>query len=403
MKLSAKDIVLQHLNSKNIFGYEEQFNVLYELIEQTVTTGRSNSVLLLGPRGVGKTSLVNAVLQKASTENSIFQKDGLKVMLHGLLETDDKLALKTIAKQLKLENVAGDRVFGSFAEHLEFLLSSLRSGDSGSKPIIFVLDEFHLFCGHHNQTLLYNLFDVAQTQATPMVVIGISPESDVLESLEKRVKSRFNHRQIEMFPPKTFEEFLEVTKCLLMPKNAGKPWNRHIESLIQSKSFKDLLNKIYLINCSVSNLKQLLKLSLLSSEEDFEAASLQKVVEEQNQSADAVILSGLTLIETCVLIAIKHLQVIYEGQPFNFEMAYHELDKFVSTKAKMLKQERNVVMKAWETLIDLELITPVDKGTKIQKEFKLHQLQIFTDVILKAVDKNVPQNVIEWANSGSYK
>ena len=244
MKLSAKDIVLQHLNSKNIYGYEEQFNVLYgkpnclyvfflsliffyriqfaaELIEQTVTTGRSNSVLLLGPRGVGKTSLVKAVLQKASTENSIFQKDGLKVMLHGLLETDDKLALKTIAKQLKLENVAGDRVFGSFAEHLEFLLSSLRSGDSGSKPIIFVLDEFHLFCGHHNQTLLYNLFDVAQTQATPMVVIGISPESDVLESLEKRVKSRFNHRQIEMFPPKTFEEFLEVTKCLLMPKNAG--------------------------------------------------------------------------------------------------------------------------------------------------------------------------------------
>eukprot|EP00093_Oithona_nana_P003109 03109.XXX_79308_77978_1 [CDS] Oithona nana genome sequencing. len=403
MKLSAKDIVLQHLNSKNIFGYETQFNVLYELIEQTVTTGRSNSVLLLGPRGVGKTSIINAVLQKASTENAIFQKDGLIVTLHGLLETDDKLALKTIAKQLKLENVAGDRVFGSFAEHLEFLLSSLRSGDSGSKPIIFVLDEFHLFCGHHNQTLLYNLFDVAQTQATPMVVIGISPESDVLESLEKRVKSRFNHRQIEMFPPKTFEEYLEVTKCLLMPKNAGKPWNLHIKSLTQSKSFKDLLNKIYLINCSVSNLKQLLKLSLLTSEEELEVASIQNVFEDQNQSADLVILSGLTLIETCVLIAIKHLQVIYDGQPFNFEMAYHELDKFVSTKAKMLKQERNVVMKAWETLIDLELITPVDRGTKIQKEFKLHQLQIFSDVILKAVDKNVPQNVIEWANSGSYK
>ena len=87
------------------------------MIEQTVTTGRSNSVLLLGPRGVGKTSIINAVLQKASTENAIFQKDGLIVTLHGLLETDDKLALKTIAKQLKLENVAGDRVFGSFAEH----------------------------------------------------------------------------------------------------------------------------------------------------------------------------------------------------------------------------------------------------------------------------------------------
>ena len=28
-RFSAKDIVLQHLNSKNIFGYETQFNVLY--------------------------------------------------------------------------------------------------------------------------------------------------------------------------------------------------------------------------------------------------------------------------------------------------------------------------------------------------------------------------------------
>ena len=83
-------------------------------------------------------------------------------------------------------------MFGSFAEHLEFLLSSLKSGDpNNSKPIVFVLEEFHLFCSHHNQTLLYNLFDMAQTRATPMVVIGISPELDVLESLEKRVRSRY--------------------------------------------------------------------------------------------------------------------------------------------------------------------------------------------------------------------
>ena len=96
-------------------------------------------------------------------------------------------------------------MFGSFAEHLEFLLSSLKSGDpNNSKPIVFVLEEFHLFCSHHNQTLLYNLFDMAQTRATPMVVIGISPELDVLESLEKRVRSRYgliidNGRRMEIY------------------------------------------------------------------------------------------------------------------------------------------------------------------------------------------------------------
>ena len=71
--------------------------------------GGSNSVLLLGPRGVGKSLLVNLVLQKAREEIVFFRKDGLTVKLHGLLETDDKLALKQIARQLKLENVEGKR------------------------------------------------------------------------------------------------------------------------------------------------------------------------------------------------------------------------------------------------------------------------------------------------------
>ena len=81
-----------------------------DLITKTVKGGGSNSVLLLGPRGVGKTLLVDLVLQKSRDENKIFRKDGLTVKLHGLLETDDKLALKQIAKQLKLENVEGEIV-----------------------------------------------------------------------------------------------------------------------------------------------------------------------------------------------------------------------------------------------------------------------------------------------------
>lgn len=84
--------------------------------------------------------------------------------LHGLVHTDDRLALKDLTRQMQLENVVGDKVFGTFAENLSFLLDCLKSGDKNrSKPVIFVLDEFDLFCGHHNQTLLYNLFDIAQS------------------------------------------------------------------------------------------------------------------------------------------------------------------------------------------------------------------------------------------------
>ncbi len=82
-------------------------------------------------------------------------------------------------------------MFGSFSEHLEFLLSSLKSGDrNASRPIAFILDEFDLFCDHRNQTLLYNLFDTAQSRSAPILVLGISSKIDVVESMEKRVKSR---------------------------------------------------------------------------------------------------------------------------------------------------------------------------------------------------------------------
>ena len=267
-----------------------------ELIVQTVTTGGSNSVLLLGPRGAGKTSLVDLVLQKAKKESEVFKKDGLIVKLHGLVETDDKLALKQIARQLKLENVDGDRVFGSFAEHLEFLLSSLRSGDRHSKPVVFVLEEFHLFCSHHNQTLLYNLFDVAQSKATPMVVIGISPELDVLESLEKRVRSRFNHRQIDMFPPTNFKDYLKVAQDILSPSNAGKSWLSHVKEMFKSNNLQKILEKIFNVNCSIAYLKQILSLALISSKELLTMEDIKDAHEEQNQSSDIPILSGLTLI-----------------------------------------------------------------------------------------------------------
>ena len=85
-------------------------------------------------------------------------------------------------------------VFGSFAENLAFLLACLKAGNKKSKSVMFILEEFDLFCSHHNQTLLYNLFDISQSAQAPICVLGITCRLDVIELLEKRVKSRFSHR-----------------------------------------------------------------------------------------------------------------------------------------------------------------------------------------------------------------
>jgi len=81
-----------------------------------------------------------------------------------------------------------------------------------AKSVIFIIDEFDLFATHARQTLLYNLFDIAQARKAPIAVLGLTTRIDVVESLEKRVKSRFSHRYVYLSLAKSLPEFWSICK-----------------------------------------------------------------------------------------------------------------------------------------------------------------------------------------------
>ena len=285
------------------------------------------------------------------------------VRLSGLVQTDDRVALRDITKQLDLENVVGDKVFGSFAEHLSFLLASLKTGDSAtSKPIIFVLDEFDSFCSHKNQTLLYNLFDVAQSRAVPICVIGLSSQIDVTELLEKRVKSRFSHRHLYLWPVKDAKAHLDLALDLLtLDSETSSTWDREVKALLSTDEAFKLFESLYEIDKSLAALKRLLHFSVVLMAKDvaqqLKMEHLRSATEsicmlETSNSLSAQV-ADLSILELCLLVAIKHLSQIYEGEPFNFEMVFHEYLKFKRRKMATLPDERGVVSKAWETLVSL--------------------------------------------------
>ncbi len=81
------------------------------LVRATVSSGESNSVVVVGPRGTGKTAFVHDVL-------SSVEGDAILVRLNGLLQTDDRLALKRITNQLRMEDEVGEKVkFYSYGLH----------------------------------------------------------------------------------------------------------------------------------------------------------------------------------------------------------------------------------------------------------------------------------------------
>lgn len=92
--------------------------------------------------------------------------------------------------------------------------SEILGTDEGvtSQSIVFIIDEFDMFASHPRQTLLYNLFDVAQSRKAPIAVLGCTTRLDVVEMLEKRVKSRFSHRYVYLSLPKSLPAYWQVCR-----------------------------------------------------------------------------------------------------------------------------------------------------------------------------------------------
>ncbi|CAM2100516.1 unnamed protein product [Caretta caretta] len=343
-----------------LFGVQLQYKHLLELLKRTIIHGESNSALIIGPRGSGKTMLLNYVLKELMEVKQV-RENLLQVHLNGLLQTNDKIALKEITRQLQMENVVGDKVFGSFAENLAFLLEALKKGDRDSScPVLFILDEFDLFVHHKNQTLLYNLFDISQSAQTPVTVIGLTCRQDILELLEKRVKSRFSHRQIYLLNSFDFKQYLKIFKeQLYLPaeflyKPFTQKWNKNVQSLSEDRTVQDVLRNHFHCSKDLRSLHMLLMLALSSitvSHPFMTGSDLLEASKLCRMDSKANIVHGLSVLEICLIIAMKHLNDVYEGEPFNFQMVYNEFQKFIQRKAhSMYNFEKPVVMKTWMRL-----------------------------------------------------
>jgi len=374
--------------------------------------GESNSALIIGPRGSGKTSLINSVLEELECIPN-FSKNSVVIKLHGFFQTDDRIAIQEISRQLFLEKETENKVFGTFSENLQFLLESLKSADrKTTKSIIFILDEFDLFCQHKNQTLLYNLFDVCQSAQAPMAVIGLTCRMDAISLFEKRVRSRFSHRQIYLLTKPDFDNFSENFKRLLcieaekgLKTIYARNWNKSIQDLLADPSVEGTLKKIFNLNSKFRFIQNILfvAISHLDDEHPFLCArDIVTAYESQTADCKTLQLQGLSVLEFQLLLSMKYLDKIYYGEPCNYEMAFYEYSKQMRNSS-MQKFDRLIAIKALEHLETLELIRPVDgiASSKIQKEFVVYNVLVTSQQLSAALLKypNLPTEVKQYAES----
>ncbi|CAK7268854.1 origin recognition complex subunit 4 [Sporothrix epigloea] len=222
-------------------GQDEAYDKVQQMLKQTVVAGEGNSMMVIGARGTGKTTMVESILKDLAAEHG---EAFHVVRLNGFIHTDDKLALREIWRQLGKEMSVEDDVVNktnNYADTLASLLALLshpseiqaanvgiggvveKDNDGGvavpavtSTSVVFVIDEFDLFATHARQTLLYNLFDIAQARKAPIAVLGLTTKIDVVESLEKRVKSRFSHRYVYLSLVRSVPAFWDICRLGLV-------------------------------------------------------------------------------------------------------------------------------------------------------------------------------------------
>lgn len=344
-----------------------------------------------------------------------FKKNTIVVQLNGLIHTDDSLAIESITSQLDMMDAeAMGKIFSSFAENLLYLLDCLKTGDRNkSKSVLFILEEFDLFCSHHNQTLLYNLFDIAQSAQAPICVLGSTCRLDAIELLEKRVKSRFSHRQFFLFPNNDFETRLNLFKKLLSADHTNKVkrlqyndlWNLKIVKLVGDKNVQAALESHFAYETSIASLKKILYqlVSLLSDDHEWITPLDIKLVTEKYENDTKVdLLCDLSVLEICLVIAIKHHCEIYDRDPFNFEMILTRFNKFACKSGVFQNHGREVVMKGFERIQQFEFIMPVvSAGSNLLKQFQMYWLVLSFGQINVAISKydDLPTEIDQWSKS----
>ena len=211
------------------------------------------------------------------------------------------------------------------------------------------------FAAHPQQNLLYCLFELALS--LPVYVIGTSCRIDVLELLEKRVKSRFSQNIVYLPLPENFDEFIARIRAnlLINPNDLNSnsceydlkkivTYNECIEEFIKNNQmFNDLCKFNFELTKDIRPIFRILTLtfSSISISIDIKSTSMPSMpfewkrfnerfesVHGPPRTESSILNSSIletTLVELMILVAMCRLNSKFASTPVTFEVMTEEL------------------------------------------------------------------------------
>ncbi|KAJ9708311.1 hypothetical protein PVL29_000388 [Vitis rotundifolia] len=399
---------------------DSNYSKLKFIISSSVTEACNNSILLLGPRGSGKTAVLELVIRDLLAEHA----DMISVIrLNGLLHSDDNCAVKEIARQLCVEHQLLFSKMASFDDNSQFMTAMLRECGLAHKTIIFVLDEFDFFtqarlplslmCVHTQkkahvdwfltfkfsdigitsslcslqgkQRLLYSLLDAMQSVMSQAVVIGVSCRLDADQLLEKRVRSRFSHRKLLFLPPskedlqRLLEHILSLPVDTSLPNDYAVEFNTKLHHILADERFKEIINTLLNSDSTVKHLLRFLFYAVCHMDLESGFLSLDNfrtAMSSIQRQPKMEYLQDCSILELYILVCMKRLEV-KEQNSYNFNSVMKEYKGIHDAYQTSDYYARSVCLRAFEHLVQRELICFMDnRGNNQSIEFRAVKLLI---------------------------
>ncbi|GMM27741.1 origin recognition complex subunit 4 [Martiniozyma asiatica (nom. inval.)] len=414
--------VIAQLNPRNchsptmeLYGLEDEQLQIKRSIQSTFQHNEGKSMILIGPRGSGKTTLLNQVITQLKKDWQF-----ITIRISGSFCKDDKMAIKEIARQLDQYLQRGYIEQKSVSNTLNSILKLLER-EGNKMPIIFIIDEIDVFAGHSKQTLLYNLFDLAQgrSKKSGICVIGISCKVTVRESLEKRVKSRFSQRLIQINKTKTLQGFSEIIWKLCCLKNEDQ-WNALIRKLIFDKGSrirKCIVKNFYTIKDIGAIRNELIpvfyQILQRKKKDEVKYNSMLDYINKDFQLINSLSELEMKLLACCCRVKVKNsIHIINFDFVFEEYLALvggdkRELQSRLETVGVSMKKDdytkhRDTLLISWERLTTLGILCPVsNKGTQNGKsgQLTLCECSIEMDELIESIDvKRNGNHNRDWLN-----
>ncbi|EKM59522.1 uncharacterized protein PHACADRAFT_88636 [Phanerochaete carnosa HHB-10118-sp] len=415
--------------STNAVAYEQ----LRNLLKGTVERGEGNSCLVVGPKGSGKTQVIERAISSLSQPPVV-------IRLSGHAQTTDKLAIREIAWQLAVQtghsllpsdgdDVAADDENPFVESKLDsdtavalpppsHLLALIAMLPTLARPTVIVLDAFDLFALHARQSLLYCLLDTVQSCRAVagnkgIAVIGVTTRVETVNMLEKRVKSRFSGRILRTAAHTKFDGWVQAAKEALCAhahvenEEWSGRWKEAVANFLQEEQVLGLLRETYSLtkDVRVSTIPTLKPSSPYPSASAFASA-----VAKQRAPPRFSFLTSLTYPSICLLIGAMHARTSGH-ETFTFEMLHEAFrDQVrVSLSAPVTVDGGGIGMvrcktylQAFEKLVALKVFVataPTAVGTG--REFAKYRCDIDRTEVKNAVETLGQLNLKKWLNKAN--